>query len=84
MRETNFRKVEFSIVSLPKNERNATNHRKEKGIIAFLFLFVCLFVLLKGHIRYSSQVPICSDYIFGNCNHGSNCDNHHCPLPYLW
>ena len=44
MRETNFRKVEFSIVSLPKNERNATNHRKEKGIIAFLFLFVCLFV----------------------------------------
>ena len=44
VRETNFRKVEFSIVSLPKKGRSATNNRKEKGIIAFLFLFVCLFV----------------------------------------
>lgn len=38
----------------------------------------------NGHIRYSPQVPICSDHIFGNCNHGNKCDNHHCPLPYHW
>ena len=83
VRETNFRKVKFSIVSLPNKGRSAKNNRKEKGIIAFLFLFLCLFVF-KGHIRYSPQVPICSDHIFGNCNHGNKCDNHHCPLPYHW
>ena len=35
------RKVAFSIASFSKKRRNATNHRKENGIIAFPF-FVCL------------------------------------------
>ena len=37
-----------------------------------------------GHIHYSSQVHICIHYITGICQQGSNCDTHHCPLPYHW
>ena len=37
-----------------------------------------------GHIHYSSQVYICTDYITGICQQGSKCDTHHCPLPYHW
>ncbi|KAL9987951.1 hypothetical protein ACROYT_G002337 [Oculina patagonica] len=38
----------------------------------------------EGHIHYSSQVHICTDYIAGICQQGSKCDTHHCPLPYHW
>ena len=85
MRVTNFRKVEFSIVSLPKTgkKRHKPQEREGNNRIS-VFVCCCCFFFFKGHIRYSSQVPICSDYIFGNCNHGNKCDNHHCPLPYHW
>lgn len=39
---------------------------------------------IEGHIHYSSQVHICTDYITGICQQGSKCDTHHCPLPYHW
>lgn len=41
-------------------------------------------LIFSGHIHYSSQVPICTNYINGTCQQGSKCDNHHCPLPYHW
>lgn len=83
MQGTNFRKDEFSIVSPPKKGRNITN--QENGIIAFLLLFAQPSVFFfSGHIRRSSQVPICSDHILDKCRRGNKCKNHHCPLPYHW
>jgi len=38
----------------------------------------------EGHIHYSSQVHICTNYITGTCQQGNKCDRHHCPLPYHW
>lgn len=37
-----------------------------------------------GHIHYSSQVPICINYISGICHHDNRCSSHHCSLPYHW
>lgn len=41
-------------------------------------------LIISGHIRYSSQVSICTSFITGTCQLGSKCENHHCPLPYHW
>lgn len=38
----------------------------------------------EGHIHYSSQVHICTEYITGTCQRGSKCDSHHCSLPFHW
>ena len=37
-----------------------------------------------GHIHYSSQVHICSDFITGMCHQGGKCESHRCPLSYHW
>lgn len=38
-----------------------------------------------GHIHGdNSDVPICKDFLLGNCKKGSKCHGHHCTLPFQW